>query len=114
MPTQSDERPLKLRISCNEHRCQNLLFETNSNRHLLNCLPTLIFSNLTSEMACGCQMAMKAFQLGLDGFCGIWNEPIPRNWPFKTVLEEIASTKESTNRRESLLNAIWAGSKIQV
>ena len=65
-------------------------------------------------MACGYQMASWAFQRDLAPLKELWDEPVEADWPFKAMLEEITSIKVATARREELLTALRAGSKVRL
>jgi hypothetical protein len=65
-------------------------------------------------MACGFQMASWAFERDLDSIVELWEEPVAEEWPFKAMLQEITSTAATTARRDELLAALLAGSKVQV
>lgn len=65
-------------------------------------------------MACGYQMASKAFQRELAGLTELWREPPDVQWPFDELLQEITSTAASTPRRQGLLNALREGSKVRL
>ncbi|HUR71377.1 MAG TPA: patatin-like phospholipase family protein [Candidatus Limnocylindrales bacterium] len=62
-------------------------------------------------MACGYRMAATAFERDLRQFDDLYAQPVPGKWPFDAMLQEIKSTAASTPNRESLLNALRAGSK---
>jgi predicted acylesterase/phospholipase RssA len=65
-------------------------------------------------MACGYQMASKAFQRDLAANRELWNEPAPVHWPFDQMLAEITSTAADTPSRRQLLTALRAGSKVRL
>jgi predicted acylesterase/phospholipase RssA len=65
-------------------------------------------------MACGYQMASSAFQRDLSPIKEIWDKPAAADWPFEAMLEEITSIKAATPRREELLMALSAGSKVRL
>jgi len=65
-------------------------------------------------MACGYQMASKAFQRDLAELKELWREPDSAEWPFKEMLTEITSTEAATPRRNDLLAALRAGSKVRI
>jgi hypothetical protein len=63
-------------------------------------------------MACGYQMAKKAFQRDLSQLTGLFNDPVAADWPFQPELEEITSTAAATDRRAGLLEMLRNGSRI--
>jgi hypothetical protein len=65
-------------------------------------------------MACGYQMASKAFDPKLGGVQGLGEARTPAQWPFSTMLDEITSTKGATARRSKLLGDLRAGSKLKL
>ncbi len=65
-------------------------------------------------MACGYQMALKGFERDLAKFSGMWDPPKTQDWPFKAMLAEITSTKETTRRRDELLAAFSRGNKVRL
>jgi hypothetical protein len=65
-------------------------------------------------MACGYQMALKGFERDLAKFSGMWDPPKTEDWPFKAMLAEITSTKETTPRRNELLAAFSRGNKVRL
>jgi predicted acylesterase/phospholipase RssA len=65
-------------------------------------------------MACGYQMASWAFERDLASLVELWEKPVLEEWPFKAMLQEITSTAATTARRDELLAALRAGSKVQV
>ena len=67
-----------------------------------------------SLMACGYQMAQKAFQRDLAALTELWDEPAAADWPFEEMLGEITSTDVATERRQEILDSLRRGSKIQL
>ncbi len=65
-----------------------------------------------SLMACGYQMAKKAFERDLSEMNGLYKDPIKVEWPFMPELDEITSTDPTTDRRDELLKALENGSQI--
>ena len=65
-------------------------------------------------MACGFRMAATAFERDLRQFDELYVQPMPGQWPFDTMLQEIKSTASSTPNREALIKALRAGSKRSV
>jgi predicted acylesterase/phospholipase RssA len=67
-------------------------------------------------MACGYQMASKAFQRAQEQgeLRGLGRDPRPAQWPFSEMLDEIKSTKENTPRRRDLLSALHEGSSVRL
>jgi predicted acylesterase/phospholipase RssA len=65
-----------------------------------------------SLMACGYQMATKAFERDLAKSTELWDTPVKENWPFADHLSEITSTAAATPRRKMLLDSLRAGSKV--
>jgi len=65
-------------------------------------------------MACGYQMALKAFERDLAGFSGMWDPPKTPDWPFKALLDEIKSTEPATTRRAKLLEALHQGNQVRL
>ena len=65
-------------------------------------------------MACGYQMAAKAFQRDLAGLTELWRDPVPTPWPFAGLLAEITSTAPATAHREALLEELRAGSRVRI
>ncbi len=64
-------------------------------------------------MACGYQMAAKAFERDLRGITELWEEPGQSSWIFEPWLEEITATAPTTPRRDELLAALREGSKVR-
>jgi hypothetical protein len=64
-------------------------------------------------IACGNQMAAKAFQRDLSHIRELAESPSKANWPFLDLLEEITSTAATTPRRNDLLAAFRAGCKVR-
>jgi predicted acylesterase/phospholipase RssA len=62
-------------------------------------------------MACGYRMAATAFERDLRQFDELYAQAVSGHWPFEAILQEIKSTAPSTPKRESLINALRAGSK---
>jgi predicted acylesterase/phospholipase RssA len=62
-------------------------------------------------MACGYRMAATAFERDLRQFDELYVQSVPGHWPFDAMLQEVKSTASSTPKRESLINALRAGSK---
>lgn len=67
-----------------------------------------------SLMACGYQMARKAFERDLGRVDGLTDAPHEIEWPFQEYLAEITSTASNTGRRAELLAALRKGSKVEV
>lgn len=67
-----------------------------------------------SLMACGYQMAKKTFERDLAKLTELWETPLEVNWPFAEHLSEITSTAATTPKRKVLLDALRAGSKVQI
>jgi len=65
-------------------------------------------------MACGYQMAKKAFQRDLSQLTGLSNDSVAADWPFKPELKEITSTAAATDRRAELLNTLRKGSRVTI
>ncbi len=65
-------------------------------------------------MACGYQMAAKAFQRDLGGLAGLGQPAVQASWPFVGVLGELTSTAPATARRDVLLRDLPAGSKVHI
>jgi predicted acylesterase/phospholipase RssA len=66
-------------------------------------------------MACGYQMASKAFEKDLArAVPELAAEPTKEEWVFSDTLKEITSTAPSTQGRASLLESLRAGSEVQV
>lgn len=65
-------------------------------------------------MACGYQMARWAFTRDLAWLKPLWDEPATADWPFALMLDEITSTQATTHRRDGLLEALRAGSKVRL
>jgi len=62
-------------------------------------------------MACGYRMAATAFERDLRQYEELYVTAVPGHWPFEAMLQEIKSTAPSTPQRETLVNALRAGSK---
>ena len=62
-------------------------------------------------MACGSRMAATAFERDLRQYEELYVKAVPGHWPFEAMLQEIKSTAPSTPQRETLVNALRAGSK---
>ena len=62
-------------------------------------------------MACGYRMAATAFERDLRQYEELYVKAVAGNWPFEAMLQEIKSTAPSTPQRETLVNALLAGSK---
>jgi predicted acylesterase/phospholipase RssA len=60
-------------------------------------------------MACGYKMAVTAFKRDLGQFEELSVEPLEGNWPFKQMLQEVASTAPSTLDRRRLLELLHEG-----
>jgi len=71
------------------------------------------FSDIEANalMACGFRMAATAFERDLRQFDELYVQPMPGQWPFDAMLQEIKSTASSTPNREALIKALRAGSK---
>jgi predicted acylesterase/phospholipase RssA len=65
-------------------------------------------------MACGYQMASKTLYRDLPELKDLWLGSPYGDWPFKEMLEEITSVKSTTARRDALLKALRAGSKVRL
>jgi hypothetical protein len=65
-------------------------------------------------MACGYQMASKAFQRNMSELTELWDTPRQAQWVFNELLAEITSTAATTPQRERLLNELRSGSKVRV
>jgi predicted acylesterase/phospholipase RssA len=65
-------------------------------------------------MACGYQMAAKAFALESKELRGLASPPSTAEWPFAAMLAEIRSTAESTPQRAALLAALREGSRLRL
>jgi hypothetical protein len=65
-------------------------------------------------MACGYQMAAKAFERDLSELTELWEDPAEESWPFTQILKEIRSTAASTERRGQLLKDFAAGSAVRL
>lgn len=65
-------------------------------------------------MACGYQMAAKAFVRDLADLTELGDRPVEAEWPFAELLEEIRSTAAATPRREKLLADLRAGASLQL
>lgn len=66
-------------------------------------------------MACGYQMATKAFAAQLAPLTELWEPPQkPAVWVFDEMRAEITSTAGGTERRESLLAALRAGNTVRL
>jgi predicted acylesterase/phospholipase RssA len=65
-------------------------------------------------MACGYQMACLAFQRDLAHLKELSDPPAVVEWPFKPMLEEITSLEAATARRNALLEAFRAGSRVRL
>jgi hypothetical protein len=63
-------------------------------------------------MACGYKMATWSIEKQLPKLQGFWTaKPYP-DWPFKDMLEEITSTKNTTERRDRILDALAQGKDV--
>ena len=86
--------------------------------HWLTCaeLDELETDDSNALMACGYQMASKAFQRAQERgeLRGLGSDPTPAQWPFSEILDEIRSTKEDTPRRRGLLAALREGSSVRL
>jgi hypothetical protein len=65
-------------------------------------------------MACGYQMASKAFQRDMVSLRELGENPLAGEWPFKEFLAEITSTEPGTPRRDKLLASLRQGSKVEL
>ena len=65
-------------------------------------------------MACGYQMAAKAFQRDLAALGELWDDPAPAEWPFAEQLAEITSVAPATAGRGVLLDELRNGSKTRL
>jgi predicted acylesterase/phospholipase RssA len=65
-------------------------------------------------MACGYQMASKAFERDLAQLRELWEPAAAASWPFQEMLSEITSTGAPTPRRRELLGALREGSKVVI
>jgi predicted acylesterase/phospholipase RssA len=65
-------------------------------------------------MACGYQMASKAFDHDLPDLEDLWQGPPCGDWPFNQMLEEITSTENPTMRRNKVLDDLRAGHKVTI
>ena len=64
-------------------------------------------------MACGYQMAAKAFEKQLaNKIPELVGHRVPANWTFETTRKEITSTAATTPDRGKLLHSLRAGSKV--
>jgi predicted acylesterase/phospholipase RssA len=75
------------------------------------------FSTEESEglMACGYQMAAKAFARQLAHVRELWDDAAqPETWPFDAMRAEITSSAGSTARRDALLAALRAGNAVHL
>jgi hypothetical protein len=64
-------------------------------------------------MACGYQMASKAFERQLaDRIPELAGQRVPANWTFEGTRKEITSTVATTPDRGKLLHALRGGSKV--
>lgn len=60
-------------------------------------------------MACGYRMATAAFERDLRDFDEVYQQPVPGQWPFAAMLEEVESTAAVTPRRKEVLDALHEG-----
>lgn len=60
-------------------------------------------------MACGYRMSTAAFERDLRDFDELYRLPVPGQWPFATMLEEVESTAAATPRRKEVLEALHEG-----
>ncbi len=67
-----------------------------------------------SLMACGYQMATNAFERDLAKLTELYESPLKVQWPFAEYLSEITSSAVTTAKRKPLLDALRAGSKVQI
>jgi hypothetical protein len=65
-------------------------------------------------MACGYKMASKALDEQLPEVADAWQGDEHKDWPFKDMLQEITSVEEGTDRRGTLLTALWDGKKVKL
>jgi hypothetical protein len=65
-------------------------------------------------MACGYQMALKAFQRDMAELTELWDTPRKAKWVFDELLTEITSTAATTPQRNRLLNDLRSGNKVRV
>ena len=66
-------------------------------------------------MACGYQMAAKAFERQLAHVRQLWDDAAPpATWPFEDMRVEITSTAGGTPRRDEVLAALRAGSTVRI
>lgn len=65
-------------------------------------------------MACGCEMAGHAIARDLRGETLWVAERLKASWCFDTLKDELKSVAETTVRRDALLEAFSAGSKVQI
>jgi len=65
-------------------------------------------------MACGYRMAAKAFERDLRDFTELYRQPVPGQWPFAEMLDEVKSTEAATHRRKKVLDALHGGRKRKI
>ena len=66
-------------------------------------------------MACGYQMASKAFQWQLSHLTELWDQAAtPVAWPFDSLRAQITSTQSATSAQKELLAALRAGNTVQL
>ncbi len=65
-------------------------------------------------MACGYRMSTAAFERDLRDFDELYRQPVPGQWPFAAMLEEVESTAATTPRRKEVLDGLYEGRKRKI
>jgi predicted acylesterase/phospholipase RssA len=117
-----DANPIRLRFSTEAHEIRRSTLTASGVRkdfqqalaELRTDLDAFSLDESRALMACGYQMASKAFQRDVGPLAELWDSPVQADWPFDELLREITSTAAATPRRDELLTALRAGNKVQV